>query len=179
MLSIANVKNAAQAESYFAKEDYYLTKDRDAAAQWWSSGAKDLGLEGRVDKEVFGKLLRGELPDGTQMPCKKGGERRAATDLTFSAPKTVSIEALVHGKTDVITAHTTATQKALQYLEEHAANVRVSNGGTVHRCSSNTLVVAMFEHHTSRALDPQLHTHCLALNATKTPDGKWRALVSG
>jgi conjugative relaxase-like TrwC/TraI family protein len=178
MLSICNVKNAAHAESYFTKEDYYIGKNRTGASQWWGTGARELGLEGRVDTETFGRLARGELPDGTELPCKKGGQRRAATDLTFSAPKSVSIEALVHGRTDVLAAHTTAVKQGLQYLEERATNVRTSSGGKVQRCSSNTLVVAMFEHHTSRALDPQLHTHCLALNATKTPDGKWRALVN-
>jgi conjugative relaxase-like TrwC/TraI family protein len=90
----------------------------------------------------------------------------------------VSIEALVGGNAAVVAAHEAAVSEALRYLEARAVNVRVTNDGVTRRESTDNLVVARFQHHTSRRLDPQLHTHALVLNATRTRDGQWKAVVN-
>src|SRR5487761_2424791 len=95
MMSIAKVSSGAAASSYNGAEDDYYGEQGRAATLWWGAGTKALGLEGRVDTDTFRGLLDGTLPDGTEMHRGGEGPRRAATDLTFSAPKSVSMQALI------------------------------------------------------------------------------------
>src|SRR3546814_16735609 len=92
MLSVANVRSASGAASYFAADNYYASADADRSGQWVGSGADTLGLSGAVDAAVFDKLLKGELPDGTRIGHET--QHRAGTDLTFSLPKRGSVLAL-------------------------------------------------------------------------------------
>src|SRR3546814_18203637 len=85
MLSVANVRSASGAASYFAADNDYASADADRSGQWVGSGADTLGLSGAVDAAVFDKLLKGELPDGTRVGHEN--QHRAGTDLTFSLPK--------------------------------------------------------------------------------------------
>lgn len=103
-------------------------------------------------------------------------ERRAGYDLTFSAPKSASIMALVHKDQDVLQAHRDAVMKTLDYIEAKYANTRI--GDNLNREIENTkkLLIAKFEHNTSRENDPQLHTHCVVLNLIQREDGEWRSL---
>ena len=93
MLSVANVRSASGAASYFAADNYYASADADRSGQWVGSGAAALGLSGEVDAADFDKLLKGELPDGTRVGHEN--QHRAGTDLTFSLPKSWSVLALV------------------------------------------------------------------------------------
>lgn len=101
---------------------------------------------------------------------------RPGWDVTLSAPKSVSIMAEVAGDRRLIEAHGQAVKIALAHVEAHMAATRVRHGGCVMREATGNLVVASFQHGTSRAQDPQLHTHNVIMNATQSEDGSWRSL---
>lgn len=102
--------------------------------------------------------------------------RRVFFDLTFSPPKSVSIAALVFGDTRIVDAHRAAVKRAMNELEGFAAT-RVRQAGSNADRATGNIIGALFEHETSRALDPHLHTHCIIFNATHDPaEGRWKAL---
>ena len=180
MLSLANV-SAAQAENYYEKDDYYTQGDPDlqSDSQWQGKGAAKLGLEGAVDKAIFQQLLHGQTPEGKSLHSKAINQEkhRAATDYTFSAPKSVSIAALIQKDKRVIQAHDEAVKTALAVLENRYAQTRVRRGpGIREKVSTGNILAATFRHETSREQDPQLHTHCVVINATQMEDGTWRSL---
>lgn len=144
---------------------------------WAGEGAAALGLRGTVDREVFKQLLNGQLPDGTIVRKGKtaASKDRKGIDFTFSAPKSVSIHALLHGDKKVIEAHDRAVVASLRQLELHAMTRKKKNGKS-YRENTQKLVIATFRHELSRAQDPQLHTHSLVMNMTQRSDGEWRAL---
>ena len=180
MLSLANV-SAAQAENYYEKDDYYTQGDPDlqSDSQWQGKGAESLGLSGAVDKSTFQQLLHGQTPDGKSLHSKaiNPEKHRAATDYTFSAPKSVSIAALIQKDKRVIQAHDEAVKTALTVLENRYAQTRVRRGpGIREKVQTGNILAATFRHETSREQDPQLHTHCVVINATQMEDGSWRSL---
>ncbi len=166
------------AVNYFIKNYYHQRKSR-----WSGKASEKLGLSGEIeDEQAFKNVIEGRSPDGSEKLNARvlnQKERRAALDCTFSAPKSVSLMALVGGDTRLIDAHHQALQKVIQLMEERYATTRVMEGDTRHRISTNNLLVAQFDHIESRDLDPHLHTHCLVMNTTQTPDGKWYSLVNG
>lgn len=175
MLTLAKVVSAASAASYYHGSDDYYSEDGRAPSAWWGSGAEALGLRGEVDSGDFRALLAGRLQDGTAM--HRGGEgRTAGLDLTFSAPKSLSMQALIGGSTELLDAHQQAVSHALQYLQTELAAYRSTQDGETVSVRSQNVVAARFEHDLSRELDPQVHTHCVLLNLTQRPDGQWRAL---
>lgn len=172
MINMTNVA-AAQAESYYREDDYYTNGH--PPAEWFGKGAEVLALdEARASKE-FGDLLRGKLPDGSEIPGGQGGKRRAGTDLTISAPKSVSIAALVAGDQRVIKAHREAVRIALSEVEKRIQAREIVHGATKAVTTSNMIARTVL-HDTSRAGDPNLHTHCVIINATQTADGRWKAI---
>ena len=180
MLSLANV-SAAQAENYYEKDDYYTQGDPglQSDSQWQGNGAEKLGLTGAVNKQVFQQLLHGQTPDGKSLHSKRINpeNHRAATDYTFSAPKSVSIAALIQKDKRVIQAHDAAVKTALEVLENRYAQTRVRRGpGIREKVATGNVIAATFRHETSREQDPQLHTHCVVINATQMEDGKWQSL---
>ena len=179
MLSLANV-SAAQAENYYEKDDYYTQGDPNlqSDSQWQGKGSAALQLEGSVDKQVFQQLLHGRTPEGKSLHSKaiNSKKHRAATDYTFSAPKSVSIAALIQKDKRVIQAHDTAVKTALEVLENRYAKTRVRRGpGIREKVATGNVIAATFRHETSREQDPQLHTHCVVINATQMEDGSWRS----
>jgi conjugative relaxase-like TrwC/TraI family protein len=177
MLSFCNV-SAAQAENYYEKDDYYTREDASQSPSYWTGkGAVTLGIEGAVDREVFVDLLHGLAPDETFLLGRwvDPEKHRAATDYTFSAPKSVSLAALVQGDDRVLTAHTMAVETALSVLEDRYAQTRISTDQGRQRITTGNLIAAVFPHHTSRELEPQLHSHCVVINATQLPEGQWRS----
>jgi conjugative relaxase-like TrwC/TraI family protein len=176
MLSIRNLTSARQAASYFARDDYYFRGKQHEASSWWGRGAKMLSLEGAVDRRAFEAALEGELPGGKRLSGRPGGERRPGFDLTFSAPKSVSLVALVHRSEDVVNAHERAVSATLSFLEREAAQTRTTEAHRTREEVTRNLVVARFAHDTSRDLDPQLHTHCVVINATRRADRQWRSI---
>jgi conjugative relaxase-like TrwC/TraI family protein len=174
VLSTSNL-SAHQAAHYYSKEDYYSQEEGVSPSRWMGKGAERLGLSGDVDTETFRKLLRGQTPDGQAMFSRKvdPDKRRAATDFTFSAPKSVSIAALVQQDERVVNAHHQAIVKALSVLEERYAQTRISTETGRQRVTTQNLVTAVFTHGTSREVEPQLHSHCVVMNATQLDDGRW------
>jgi len=173
MLSIANVGNGKAAANYYESSDDYYANGQ-SPSEWWGRGAKLLGLKGEVESELFAELLDGKLPNGDSLHNAANG-RRGGTDLTFSAPKSVSIQALVGKDFKILEAHHKAVTNALAYAEQFAS-CRVTETGITRNELTKNLLVARFEHDLSRACDPQIHTHCVAINATMREDGQWRAM---
>ena len=174
--SISALTTAGQAATYYEADDYY-SEGGLSPSEWQGAGAEELGLSGDVDRDHFRMLLGGEVA-GQQLGTVRGGqlEHRPGWDVTLSAPKSVSIMAEVAGDRRLIDAHQAAAKTAMVHVEKHMAATRVRDGGTVSREATGNLVIASFQHGTSRAQDPQLHTHNVILNATKGEDGTWRSL---
>lgn len=174
--TISGLSSSAQAASYYEADDYYAEGGL-APSEWRGEAAKALGLSGEVDRDAFKALLDGVLPTGQVLGTHRGGERehRPGWDLTFSAPKSVSVMALVAGDTRLIAAHDEASRRALAYVERHGAATRVRDGAEVAHVKTGNLAAATFRHETSRAQDPQLHTHSVILNATRDREGTWRS----
>ena len=159
-------------------EDYYSERGG-SRGEWVGRGAARLGLSGPVDGDHLRAVLAGQHP-GTGAPLRDspGRARVGAFDLTFSAPKSVSV---LFGLGDAATrdatrrAHGEAVQQALEYVERSAAAVRRGHAGAIVE-RADGIVAATFRHRTSRAGDPQLHTHALIANIARGPDGRWSAL---
>ncbi|MBP9706509.1 MAG: relaxase domain-containing protein [Oligoflexales bacterium] len=188
MLSLANV-SAAQAVHYYSSDNYY-TKDLAVEnSQWWGKGAQELGLAGNVFAADFEHLLQAKDPRGNLLMNKsniqKEHQQRAGIDLTFSAPKSVTLASLKDKR--LLDAHQKAVNSALEAAEESFSYVR--RGKTRDVQKTGNLVVAQFHHDTSRKSlahglpDPQIHTHCVALNMTKvnglnSKNDKWMTLLN-
>lgn len=157
-------------------DDYYA-KGGDAY-QWQGKGAEALSLSGAVDAERFRELLAGQVDgkaEGSRGATRQDSSTRIGLDLTFSAPKSVSLQALVHGDAGIIAAHDRAVAKALEHAEERAQARHKVDGKTRIETTGN-LIIGKFRHETSREQDPQLHTHAVIMNLTRRSDGQWRAL---
>ncbi|KVD94669.1 AAA family ATPase [Burkholderia stagnalis] len=183
MLSLHNVGSAAQAQTYFAKDNYYTQDENTEHSAWFGKGAATLGLSGKVTPAQFMNLLEGRVRDqqlGKWVIDEKTGERRQehqpGIDLTFSAPKSVSLLAEVAGDKDVRAAHERAAEVALTYIEEQIVRTRATMGGVTSLEYTGNMVAALFRHNTSRDLDPQTHTHAVLINATQREDGQWRSI---
>ena len=174
MLSIAPA--VADGGYYLESKNYY---DAEALGQpiWVGEAAKALGLAGPVDSRSYDRLCQGQLPDGTVMG--RGGrekEHYPGWDLTFSAPKSVSIMAMVGGDRRLVEAVNDAARETIAWIEANVACSRFTQDGrTVARPTGN-LAVAMFTHDLTRAQEPQLHVHAATMNVTQGPDGSWRSL---
>ena len=180
MLSITKINNAGAAKSYYEKDNYYADDDSKSQdkSQWYGSGANQLGLTGSVDKKVFEQLLEGYVDDRRLgKKSKDGWNHKPGWDLTFSAPKSVSILAEVAGDRRLFEAHKAAVDIALNHAESRFAITRLTNNKKTKHVVTGKFVIARFNHNTSRALDPQLHTHSVILNLTSTENG-WRSLES-
>ncbi|BEM90430.1 conjugal transfer protein TraI (plasmid) [Serratia marcescens] len=177
MMSIGQVGPAGKAGDYYTHQDnYYVLGSMDE--RWVGQGAEALGLTGKVDVKDFVAVLEGKLPDGSDLTRMVGGENkhRPGYDLTFSAPKSISILAMLGGDKRLIAAHNHAVEVAVREVEK-LASTRVMEGGVSETKLTGNLVVALFNHDTSRDLDPQLHTHAVVANVTQH-DGKWQTLSS-
>ena len=184
-----------------ANPDYYLRMQRSHQAAngyytgggepdgiWWNPAGL-LGLQhgATVGTDAFYRLCDGFSPDGEKLTQNAGSEKRSAgLDLTFSADKSVSAVWAVAGerlRTAIADAHTAAVQYTLEHvIEAHCATTRIrtraANGarGELAIVPAD-LIAALFQHGTSRADDPQLHTHCTVMNVARAHfDGKYRAL---
>ncbi|HVT60183.1 MAG TPA: MobF family relaxase [Thermoanaerobaculia bacterium] len=168
-----------QAAGYYRREytrgDYY-TSDRTASAGVWQGrGTELLGLAGEVAREDFAALLQGRSPlEGRQLVAAETatGKHRAAWDFQAAPDKSVSLVALLGGDERVIAAHLDAAARAFAVLEQHA----LTRDRDRQLVPTGNLVMARFDHDSSRALDPQLHSHYVILNLTHRGRGQWRAL---
>ena len=161
-----------------AREDYYL-EGGEPPGQWVGQGSTDLGLAGVVERDQFLNLFAGVDKDGAPLVQNAGdAKRQPGWDLTFSAPKSVSTLWAVADegtRRAIQDAHFEAVKSALKTMEEIAITRRGKGG---HIKEAARLVIATFEHGTSRAQDPHLHTHCIVLNLAVRADGTTGALES-
>lgn len=171
MLTVQNV-SAAQAGSYYEKDDYY-TEQGLMPSMFGGKAAERLGLAGEFHPDKFNAALRGVF-DGQEWKQAPSHER-AALDCTFSAPKSVSMAALVEGDLRVIEAHDYAVNQAMLVVESLARS-RVTENGITEAISVNGIAYASFRHDTSRLGDPNLHTHNTVFKAVFGEDGKLRSL---
>ncbi len=174
VVSVASVGSAAGAAAYYANDNYYTAEQSAELSEWGGEGAARLELFGKVDAEVFEQILAGKLPNGATI-SGGAGEHVAGMDLTFSAPKSVSLIALIGGDKRVIAAHIQAVRTTMAWVEKNLAYARQGANGR-ETMATGKLVYALFPHDVSRARDPQLHVHAVIANATQRPDGEWRAL---
>lgn len=176
MMSIGSVKSAGSAGNYYTdKDNYYVIGSMDE--RWQGKGAEALGIDGKaVDKALFTELLKGKLPDGSDLTRIQDGanKHRPGYDLTFSAPKSVSVMAMLGGDKRLIDAHNQAVTEAVRQLETLAAT-RVMTDGKSETVLTGNLIVAKFNHDTNRNQEPQIHTHAVVINATQNGD-KWQSL---
>ncbi|HEV3132874.1 MAG TPA: MobF family relaxase [Acidimicrobiales bacterium] len=150
--------------------------------RWWGGGSVGLGLRGTVESQAFAEVLAGRDPvSGRSLRVRRGPDSVAAYDLTFAAPKSVSILHLLAPReiaTEVGAGHQEAVNDATDYLGRAAVGVRRTRGGTVSFLPSTGAVSGHFVHRTSRTLDPHLHTHVVVANVAQGVDGSWSAVDS-
>jgi conjugative relaxase-like TrwC/TraI family protein len=160
-------------------EDYY-SGEGEAPGQWKGDAAAELGLSGEIEPNQLVAILTGQNPvTGEPLGLRHvEGGAVPGFDLTFSAPKSVSLTWALAGPpvgTEVAEAHAAAVEAGLDYLQEVACLTRRGAGGHEF-VSGNGYLAAAYTHRSSRAGDPQLHTHVLVANATRGPDGRWTRL---
>ncbi len=197
MLTISKPLSASQARAYHAEEfgnarENYYTEGERITGEWHGRLAAEWGLRGEVREEQFHRLSEGLHPvTGEQLvryqaareyvnergEKVKAMEHRAAWDATFSAPKSVSLTALVGGDESVREAHRASVGVALDETERY---VQARLGGNLPAETTGKWVAAKFEHDSARPVDgyaaPQLHTHVVFFNLTETENGETHAL---
>jgi conjugative relaxase-like TrwC/TraI family protein len=188
MLTIRAMSDGAgYAQRHLERNDYYAENER-VAGHWFGKAAEQLGLSGEVTHEQFEALRQGLDPNtGESLRPRQSADRtgpdgqvqsqgRAFYDNTISAPKSVSVMAIVGGDTRLIDAHREAVRETLAEVEAIAATRVRMNGENTDRTTGN-IAMACYEHDASRELDPQLHVHCVAFNVTHDDvEGRWKAL---
>jgi conjugative relaxase-like TrwC/TraI family protein len=158
--------------------DEYYRGVGEAPGRWVGDAAVPLGLDDEVAPEDLGSIWSGRDPRTGEPLGRFIGREIAGFDLTFRAPKSVSLLfALGDSRmsAEVRDAHEVAVDAALGYVEREAARSRTGRNG-VQQIEVNGIVAAAFRHRTSRAGDPHLHTHVLVANMAEGPDGRWRTL---
>src|SRR5271166_2455131 len=197
MLTISKPLSASQAQTYHVREfasqeQNYWSRDQQGHSEWQGRLAEQWGLQGGVGSEHFARLSEGQHPHTEEQLVRRqvartyegkfgrevtSTEHRAGWDATFSAPKSVSLTALVGGDDRVRVAHRESVQVALRELERYT-QARIGN---VHSPETTAkFIAATFEHDTARPVDgyaaPQLHTHAVIFNMTERQNGQTRAL---
>ncbi len=192
MLTISKPLSASQARAYHAREfaaqeQNYWSRDQQGHSEWQGRLAEQLGLQGAVGSDHFARLSEGQHPHTEEQLVRHqvsrtyegkfgkdvtSAEHRAGWDATFSAPKSVSLTALVGGDDRVREAHRESVRVALRELERYT-QARIGN---VHAPeTTGKFIAATFEHDTARPVDgyaaPQLHTHTVIFNMTEREDG--------
>jgi conjugative relaxase-like TrwC/TraI family protein len=188
MLTIRAISNGrGYATQYLAQSDYYAERQR-VVGYWHGRGAEELGLVGEVTEVQFEAIRQGLHPaTGEKLRPRQSADHvsvdgvilsrgRHLYDFTFAAPKSVSVVAALGEDDRLVQAHQQAVGTALQELEGSAA-AAVRRAGANEARTTGNLVLAVYHHDISRALDPHLHTHAVAGNLTYDgTEGRWKAL---
>src|SRR3954470_4549651 len=183
--SISARGNAASASRYYThlqRDDYY-SRDGEPPGRWAGRGAERLSLHGPVTHTEFDAALRGIDPKTCERLAQLGGrgrEHAAGWDMTFSAPKSVSVLWALSEAPErqmIAQAHRSAVLAATAHLEPPAGWAARGRAGATREQTAG-LLMAQFDHHTSRESDPQLHTHAFIFNLAPRRDGSWGAILS-
>ena len=167
---------------HLGQDDYYL-RGHEPPGRWAGEGAARLSLEGPVIRSEFEAVLKGIDPKTGERLTAVGGKNQnhaAGWDVTFSAPKSVSVLWALSDadkRPAIEQAQRVAVATVTKHLEHTAAFARRGKGGAIREPAAG-LTLAKFDHHTSRDLDPQLHTHVFVFNVAPRKDGTWGAIVS-
>lgn len=170
----------AYAGRYYVDDElgYYLDRG-EPPGRWMGKGAEHLGLAGEVDEDGFLDLMAGMDPRSGELLGTGHTDRTArGYDVTCSAPKSVSVLFAVGGaavREQVLAGHDAAVAGVVEWIDRHA-HTRYRVAGDVRVFDADGIVAALFRQHTSRALDPQVHTHAVIVNRVLAPDGRWLAL---
>jgi conjugative relaxase-like TrwC/TraI family protein len=159
--------------------DYYLDP-HEPPGRWWGKGRDALGLDGSVTGADLRSVLEGRHPGSGDWLGRRFGEKSArGFDATFSAPKSVSVLwALTPDpwvRAEVLAAHDSAVDAALGWFEHHGAVTRRGTDG-VFQVDTQGVTAAVFRQHTSRTVDPQLHTHAVISSKVQDATGRWLSL---
>ncbi len=159
-------------------DDFVKQKNTIKNSSWFGKGAESQGLEGAINQDDYDRVLGGITPDGVQLGRTVAGENqhRPAVEYAFTPPKSVSVLALVAGDARIIDAHNQAVAETLADIEKNAIQTRVAQNGQTVSVNTGNMIAANFIHTTSRAGDPNLHTHSLIMNMTEKPDGSYGSI---
>ncbi len=182
MLSSRIFSSSDAATNYYAQGDYY---GEESQGKWFGFGAEELNLEGNFSAKTskqFSDLLKGIMPNGQILSkkTKDGPVHCPGIDLTFSAPKSFSIQMLVLANVDerkkMEEALTKSVENTLRYIENNGYIIaRKGHNGEIKEPITK-LIFSSFMHTTNRNLEPQAHVHCLLANGAKCEDGKFRSI---
>lgn len=180
-MALIRIVSASQAKEYYYDKDPIFTPEGKGENSEWIGSLKDAfpWIATHVNADNFEALLFGLNPSNDKRTLVEEGvnkERRAGIDFAFSAPKSVSIMALHCGDDRIAEAHKDAVRKALNYVQDSFIYYRKKVDGKLVQVKSDNMIAAQFTHSTSRANDPQLHTHAVLINMTRTHDGKHKAI---
>jgi len=199
MMTLSKALSSGQAKDYYQKEytsarENYYSERGEVNGRWSGRLAEEWNLQGEVSSEQYERLVAGQHPHtGEQLirasrskeQVNKYGdeitvnEHRAGWDATFSAPKSVSLAALVGNDERIRTAHRESVDEALKELEQY---MQARGGGNKPAITTGKMIAAQFEHtaarpdHQTGYAAPQLHTHVVIFNMTETADGKIRSV---
>ncbi len=168
----------------YAQENYYTQGESFTNSEWLGKAASVQGLNGQIKEQDFLKAYSSLDPEGNplrkQQQYKKSSHRynRPGTDVTLSAPKSVSVAALVYQDQKILEAHQAAVRSTMKYVENNCIFYQTKQRGKKQLLQSEKAQIAVFHHDDNRNKDPQLHSHCVILNQTQCPDGKWRAVAN-
>ena len=185
--TVKRLRIAAATVEYFEADGYYAPGDPEhrKASRWYGKAAEQCGLHNRtVTARAFASVLEGHVPrTDVRLGRLRDGEHQhlPGIDITFSAPKSFSLEASLyaapHTRARLRNAHDAAVRAALDLLERELLQTRGYDRTTRRRprIAAHGLLAATFRHATNRNLDPQIHTHCVVANMTRNADGEWRS----
>jgi len=192
MLSVKKIESLGQAQTYYKhyiKDDYYQKKD--VVGHWYGKGAATLGLAGEIKMDDWNNLLEGRDKNGQQIVSP--GQKRIknengtvsfvsshcpGTDLTFSAPKSFSMLALIpseHQDRSLMDVFDKAIDNTLSFIEKNYSQYRLKRNEELKIVKTDNLVVGKYKHLTSRETenalpDPNMHTHAFTMNITERGD---------
>lgn len=199
MMTMSKALSAGQAKNYYQKEytstkETYYSEGGEVVGRWSGQLAEEWNLTGEVQSEQYERLCAGQDPHTGEQLIRAvksreahnnhgeeitTTEHRAGWDATFSAPKSVSLAALVGNDERIRTVHRESVDESLQAFEEY---MQARGGGNKPAIATGKMLAAQFEHTASRPdhktgyAAPQLHTHAVIFNMTKTPEGKVRSV---
>ena len=183
MLRVTTLYAAAAAATAAYYTQYLTAAPGEVPGVWAGRQAAGLGLSGEVDAATLQTLLEGRdprsgTPLGRSLVDLPDARVRAVAgfDATFSAPKSVSVLWALTQDSRLLEAHDVAVRAALAHLERYGSTTRIRvAGGRLHP-DTGGLSMALFRQTTSRADDPQLHTHAVISAKVQTSSGRWLAL---